>query len=369
MKNSLLAAILCLFTTLTLQAEDRKTLAIGEKAPDFSLKGVDDKTYNLNSFKEAKLLVILFTCNHCPTAQAYEDRAIEYARKYKDQGVQLVAISPNADNAVRFDELGYSDLGDSFEEMKLRSKDKGFNFPYLYDGATQEVANAYGPVATPHVFVFDQNRILQYVGRIDNDEHIGRATKHDLMEATDALLAGKKPENPTTKTFGCSVKWAEKTEWKDQEVLGWAKEPVSVSVANLEELKKVKANADSDKYRLINLWATWCGPCVAEFSSLVETERMYRGRDFEFVTISMDAPEVEPKVLKFLTKKFASNKNYIFDGNKYDLIEAIDPDWQGALPYTVLISPKGEILYKQMGMIDILALRKAIVEQIGRYYP
>lgn len=369
MKNILFFFLLTFISFSVFAIEDRPTLKVGQKAPDFSLKGVDDQTYTLESFKDAKLLTIVFTCNHCPTAQAYEQRIIDYQKKYKSQGVQVVAISPNADDAVRFDELGYSDMGDSFEEMKMRSEDMGYNFPYLYDGADQKVANAYGPVATPHVFVFDQNMILQYVGRIDNDEHIGRATKHDLVEATDALLSGDKPKNPTTKTFGCSIKWAEKTEWKEQEVKSWAEEPVSLEIADLDMIKKVRAHGENENYRLINLWATWCGPCVAEFMSLVETDKMYRGREFEFVTISMDAPTAELKVKKFLTKKMASNKNYLFNGNKYDLIEAIDPEWAGALPYTVLLNPKGEIVYKQMGIIDIRALRKAIVEQIGRYYP
>lgn len=369
MKNKLFIFLLFLVSISVSAIEDRPTLKVGQKAPDFSLMGVDDKTYTLESFKDAKLLTIIFTCNHCPTAQAYEQRMIDYQKKYKAQGVQVVAISPNADDAVRFDELGYSDMGDSFEEMKMRAEDMSYNFPYLYDGGDQKVANAYGPVATPHVFVFDQNMILKYVGRIDNDEHIGRATKHDLVEATDALLKGEVLENPTTKTFGCSVKWAEKTEWKDQEVKSWAEEPVAVEVVGLDKIKAVRAHGENDNYRLINLWATWCGPCVAEFKSLMETDKMYRGREFEFVTISMDAPAAEAKVLKFLTKKMASNTNYLFDGNKYDLIEAIDPEWAGALPYTVLLNPQGEIVYKQMGMIDIRALRKAVVEQIGRYYP
>src|SRR5262245_41900232 len=110
-----------------------KTLAIGDAAPDFKLPGVDGKDYSLASFAEAKFLLVVFTCNHCPTAQAYEERIKRLAADYKDKGVALVAISPNDPAAVRLDELGYTDLSDSFEEMKIRAKDHHWNFPYLYD--------------------------------------------------------------------------------------------------------------------------------------------------------------------------------------------------------------------------------------------
>ncbi|WP_257668934.1 redoxin family protein [Parapedobacter tibetensis] len=368
-KKTILSVATLLILSNVLLADDYKPLRIGSKAPGFSLKGVDDKTYTLESFKEAKVLVIIFTCNHCPTAQAYEDRIIEFTSTYGPTGVQVVAISPNSDAAVRFDELGYSDLNDSFEEMKIRSKDKGYNFPYLYDGETQEVAKQYGPAVTPHAFVFDESRILQYVGRIDDDEHMGRAKTFDLRAAVDELLAGQPVTTPTTKTFGCSVKWKSKIDWKIQEAEDWKKESVALEEVTLDELKALLKN-DSGKYRLINFWATWCGPCVAEFSALVETDKMYRNRDFDFITVSMDSKKSADKVLAFLQQKYASNRNYLFgDENKYDLIEAVDEEWQGALPYTVLISPKGEIVYRQMGIIEPLKLRKEIVERIGRHYP
>lgn len=350
-------------------ADDPKTLSIGSKAPDFSLKGVDDITYTLESFADAKLLVVIFTCNHCPTAQAYEDRIIEFTAAYRPKNVQVVAISPNSDAAVRFDELGYSDLNDSFAEMKIRHKDKGFNFPYLYDGETQEVAEQYGPVVTPHAFVFDEQRILRYVGRIDDDEHIGRAKTLDLKNAVDELLAGQAVTTPNTRTFGCSVKWKSKIDWKVQEAEDWKKEPVSLEEVTLDQLDSLLKN-ESGNYRLVNFWATWCGPCVSEFSSLVETDKMYRNRDFDFITVSLDSKKSADKVHVFLKKKYASNVNLLFgDENKYALIEAVDEAWQGALPYTILIDPTGEIVYRQMGIIDPIALRKEIVERIGRYYP
>ncbi len=353
-----------------INSKDVKTLEIGASAPDFKLMGIDDKEYTLNSFKDADILAVLFTCNHCPTAQAYEDRVQQYVNDYSSKGVKLVAISPNADKAVRFDELGYTDLSDSFEEMKIRAKDKNYTYPYLYDGATQQIAAKYGPIATPHVFLFDKDRKLQYVGRIDDDEHIGKAKVHDLRNATDAMLAGETPNPAVTKTFGCSIKWMEKAQSKLDEVEGWAKEDVTLEKANLSKLKEVMANKGSGKYRLVNVWATWCGPCVAEFQGLVESDKMYRNRDFEFVTVSNDEADNFDNTLKFLKKKYASNTNYILEEgiNKYDMIEAIDPDWQGALPYTVLISPEGKKIYTQMGEIDVQELRKEIADNIGRYF-
>src|ERR1700748_1718842 len=113
---------------------DHKTLAIGAAAPDFNLPGIDGKTYTLTSFKSAKVLVVVFMCNHCPTSQAYENRVIKLTSDYGPKGVSVVAINPNNPASLRLDELGYSDLGDSFDEMKIRANDAKFNFPYLYDG-------------------------------------------------------------------------------------------------------------------------------------------------------------------------------------------------------------------------------------------
>ena len=197
-----------------------KTLEIGQSAPDFELPGVDGKIYRLDDFKAAKILVVIFTCNHCPTAQAYEDRIIELHRDYKDRDVALVAISPNDPKAVRLEELGYSDLGDSLDEMKIRAKDKGFTFPYLFDGQTQKTSTAYGVLATPHVFIFNNQRKLCYVGRVDNSD-IGEVTSHDARNAIDALLAEKPILNQTTRVFGCSTKWSNKRENAAEALKTW----------------------------------------------------------------------------------------------------------------------------------------------------
>ena len=236
---SLFAASLLLLSGLAFSfkfpADEHPTLAIGAQAPDFSLKGVDGQIYTLNSFKSSPILMIVFTCNHCPTAQAYEDRIIQITKDYKDKGVAVVAIMPNDPKAIRLDELGYTDMSDTFDEMKLRAANKDFNFPYLYDGATQSVAHAYGPIATPHVFIFDKERKLCYSGRIDDVEKPGK-TPHvqDTRNALNAMLAGKMPAETSTKVFGCSIKWAEKASWLQEAQDEWAKEPVKLD--NLDDV-------------------------------------------------------------------------------------------------------------------------------------
>lgn len=348
-----------------------KTLEIGSKAPDFSLPGTDGKTYSLRDFDKAPVLVIIFSCNHCPTAQAYEDRIIAISKEYKPKGAALVMISPNSTKALNLSELGYTDMGDSFEEMKLRAEDKGFTFPYLYDGDEQKCALAYGPAATPHCFVFDRNRILKYAGRGDGSEKPGTGKGEDLRNAIDAVLAGEPVITPVTKVFGCSIKWSWKDEYTRKLYNQWAELPVTLMDIDTNGIKKLIKNSSSGKLRLINIWATWCGPCISEFPDLIVIDRMYRGRPFEMITISADKQVKKEEVLSFLKVQQASNKNYIFNKDDvYEMIEAVAPDWQGGLPYTLLIEPGGKIIYKKQDTIDPLEMKKLIVNNkyIGRYY-
>ena len=312
---------------------------------------------------------MIFTCNHCPSAQYYEPRIAQLVNDYKDKGVAVVAIMPNDPKAIRLNELGWTDLSDSFGEMKIRARDRRFNYPYLYDGDTESVSRAYGPVATPHAFVFDASRKLRYVGAIDDSERVEHVKRQYVRDAIDALLAGHEPPITKTKVVGCSTKWAGKEDSVKNYMETLAAEPVSVTPADAAALKGLRKN-DSGKFRLVNFWATWCAPCLAEFHEFVTINRMYRHRDFELVTVSLDPPEDQKSVLGFLKKEQASCRNLIFASAERDkLIDAFNPDWQGVVPYTVLISPEGKIVYSETGSIDPLAVRRTIVTELNKRKP
>ncbi len=348
--------------------EPKAPIAIGTKAPNFSLLNVDGKKMALADFDSAKVLVLIFTANHCPTAQAYEERIKKLHATYKTKGVAIVAISSNDPKALRLDELGYTDLGDTYEDGQLRARHQKFDFPYLYDGDTQEVARAYGPQTTPHVFVFDAQRALQYVGRIDNNENPAKATEHDLKNAIDALLAGQPVPVATTKAFGCSTKWMSKRDSVQESLKQWAQEPVSLETIDVPGVKAIMKNP-TDKLRLVHVWATWCGPCVTEFPHFVDLNRMYRRRGFELIAISADPPDRKDKVHTFLKEHEASFQNYIYsEDDKYKLVEAIDPDWVGAIPYTALVAPDGKIIKSFTGAANQLELKQAIVDYLGRFF-
>ncbi|MEM9929176.1 MAG: redoxin domain-containing protein [Bacteroidota bacterium] len=346
-------------------------LALGAAAPDFNLIGVDGKYHSLKEYAAADILVVVFTCNHCPTAQAYEQRLKDFTTDYQDRGVQVVAISPNSPLGVMYNELGYSDLDDRYEDMVLRAEAAEFNFPYLYDGDDHAASLLYGPAATPHTFVFDKSRKLRYVGRLDKTEKPGVLNADDLRAAVDDLLAGREVALAETKTFGCSTKWAWKADYKVKDEEKWEALPVSLAEIDVPGVKALLVNGDSEKLRLINLWATWCGPCVAEYPDFLVLHRMYSGRDFEFISISTDKPQRGKQALAFLEKSNSSVTNYHFTGEDiYELIEAIDPDWNGAIPYTIMVEPGGKVAYRHQAEVDFLELRRVIVdhEMIGRYF-
>uniref|UniRef100_A0A832G6K6 Thioredoxin family protein n=1 Tax=Ignavibacterium album TaxID=591197 RepID=A0A832G6K6_9BACT len=173
-------------------------LKIGSKAPDFNLLGVDNKFYSLDSFADKKILIVIFSCNHCPYVQAYEQRIISIQKDFAEKGVQIVAINSNEDK-------NYPE--DSFDEMIKRSSEKQFNFPYLRD-ETQEVAKAYGATHTPEIFLFDQERKLRYHGKIDDNWKEPEKVKYQyLRNAIEEVLEGKEVSIPETFSIGCTIKW------------------------------------------------------------------------------------------------------------------------------------------------------------------
>jgi peroxiredoxin len=364
---TLASFVLLIASSLQAEPAGFRTLAIGDAAPDFKLPGVDGRDYTLASFKDAKLLAVVFTCNHCPTAQAYEQRISKLHADYKDKGVALVCISPNDPLAVRLDELGYTDVGDSLEDMKLRAQEQKFAFPYLYDGQTQATSAAYGVLATPHVFLFDADRKLRYAGRID-DADVKTVTSHDTRNAIDALLAGKPVPVEMTRVFGCSTKWADKREDARRSLAKWDQEPVELAAIDEEGIAKLAKN-DTDKLLVVNVWATWCGPCVAELPEFVTMNRMYRKRNFQLVTISMDEPDQKDAALKTLKEQRVAATNYLSAVTSRDrLADLLDKEWQGPVPYTVVIAPGGKVLYRKSGPLEPLAVRRAVVDYLGRTY-
>jgi len=195
MKNFIL--ILTLLTVSFTNINAQNGYKIGDTATDFSLKGTDGKMHSLAEIEDAKGYIVIFTCNHCPYSKMYEDRIIALQRSYQPKGYPVIAINPNDPKA---------NPADSFEKMIIRAKDKGFNFWYLFDDG-QHIFPQYGATKTPHVFLLDKNKVVQYIGAIDDNSRDKNAVDEKFLEnAINALDQGEKISPTTTKAIGCSIK-------------------------------------------------------------------------------------------------------------------------------------------------------------------
>ncbi len=339
-------------------------MGIGAAAPDFDLPGVDGKNHKLSDYATAKIFAIVLESDHSPASQLYEGRIRKLYEAYKNKGVALVAISPDNPDAIAIDQLAYTDVGDRLEDMKVAAPYRHIDWPYLYDGDKQNVAKELNATATPEIFIFDQARKLRYRGRIDDSIDESLVKSHDAQNALDALLAGQPVAVATTDPAGTPINWASGKASAQAELAKIESEPISVSLASADELGKLRNNP-TGKYLVVNFWATWCGPCVGEFPDLQDTYRMYRSRDFAFITISENDPTEKAGVMDFLQKEHASSQNFLFsDSNVYTMQAAFDPNMPSAVPVTFLFAPNGDVLYQQVGDLDTMKLRRAILANL-----
>ena len=362
--------------------EGVQDLKIGDSAPDFALPGIDGKAHRLAEYKAGKVLVLIFTSNHCPTSHGAEARIKKLIADTRPKGVTFVAINPNHPDGLSVDELGYSKYSDSFADMKKYAADCGFDFPYLYDGDKQTTAKAYGCLATPHVFIFDSDLKLRYKGRFDDSQYADAATvkSSDARNAVEALLAGQPVPVPITKPHGCSTKWRSRQTGIAQAKQKWDKTPVDVETIDASGVAALRKGGTKN-VRLFNVWATYCVPCVEEFPDLVATARKFDMRNFEFINISVDEPKNVAKAKAFLEKNGAGlserlkksvkaegrkSNSYIFTGTDMDdLMKALDPKWEGGVPHTVLVDTDGKVLWSHSGQVNGDELRAKVLERLG----
>ncbi|MBM82887.1 MAG: hypothetical protein CMJ78_20180 [Planctomycetaceae bacterium] len=296
------------------EAKFNRVLDIGKKAPYWSkLYGVDGKLHSLGDLKESKAVVVVFTCNHCPVAQAYEERLIQLTKEYKSKGVTVVAIS-------------CSNLKpDRLKAMKERAKKRGFNFAYLADPAQKWSFN-YGATATPQAFLLDKERKIAYMGAIDDSMIVEDVEEHYLKDAIDSLLAGKEIEITETRQFGCGIEY----------------EPVAVSVVDPDGFKR-SIERKKGKVVLVDFWATWCIPCRKMFPHTVEFTHQFGSEDFAAVSISFDDPEAKPTIEKFLTVNRATFTNFICKFGGEDKSYEVYKVPNGLLPHYKLYDQKGKL--------------------------
>jgi peroxiredoxin len=344
---------------------EHPVLPIGSPMPDFNLPGIDGKMHSSDEYKGAKILAIVFESNHCPVSIAYESRIRGIYEDYKSKGLQLVAINPNNPSTVELSELGYTDMTDSLPQMKIRAALRHIDWPYLYDGDTQTTTIKFGTVATPHIFIFDQDRKLRYEGRIDDSTAIAKVKVSDARNAIDAMLAGEPVLVASTQTFGCSTKWlSSHTAGVARETAKIHAEPVSLTPASADDIKALRAS-NIGKTVLVEFWSLKCEDCLATFNDYETTWWMYRLRKFDMITVSTDSPKDSAAVLNYLKEQHAGGKNLQFNSTDTKALQAaVGEKWKLGTPFAIVIGPDGTVMYQKSGKANILEVRWHVLATI-----
>lgn len=324
-------------------------LAIGRQAPDFSLPDTAGKTHSLKEYR-GRITVVAFIATECPISNDYNGRMREIAGDYSVRNVAFLGVNSNFNEPVA--------------EVKAHAEKNGLSFPILKDTGNK-VADSFGAERTPEIFLLDDKGILRYHGRIDNSRDPRRVNRRDLRQALDELLAGKPVSVSEGKAFGCLIKRIQNAE----EVRAAATQEKSfepkVGTLKPADFQKFK-NSALGKVLVINFWATWCGPCVAEFPEFVMLDKKYRDQGVKFVGISADElADIKSKVIPFVREQRATFDILVQDtDDPQEMIDAVNKDWPGTLPATFVFDKQGKPVLVRYGIINrddlVAAIEKAI---------
>ncbi len=346
MQRFFLTLTVSLLFTVIVTAQPNKAV-VGQLAPDFALKDTTGKAHSLKAYR-GQTVVIGFVGTKCPIANAYITRMNGIAADYKTKNVVFLGINSNVNEPLKL-----------VKEHATKAK---YVFSILKDDGNA-VADSYGASVTPEMYIVDGTGVLRYHGRVDNASDERRVERHDLRVALDEMLAGKAISKPDLKAFGCVIKRAGVTETKMLQKPVAKPAPAESPIALLKPTEFNKLKTDSQgKVLLINFWATWCAPCVAEFPEFVMIDKTYRAKGVRTVSISTDEKsDIETGVIPFLKKQKAEFESFVSDADDpQELIDVVDKNWSGALPATFVFDKQGKLIYTKYGIIDRAELLKTL---------
>ena len=341
-----------------------KVLSIGDDAPTFKdLMGIDGKKHSLSDYRDKDVLIISFTCNHCPVAQAYEPRVKALLAKYADKPVAFIAINCSLLPS------------DTLDEMKKRAKEQKLTYDYLHD-PSQDTGRNYGATVTPHMFVLDKKRRVAYMGAFDDSFIESRIEDKYVEDAVAALFAGKEPEVTESRQKGCSIQYERKVGAFHARPADDAFALADAKPVELNNLKPGDYAAELKKHRgnvvLVDFWATWCLACRKGFPETVELHKSLSQKGLRVVSISLDEPDADTraKALSFLTKQKATFPNYISSVGSDEEAMAAFKISDGALPHYKIYSRDGKLV-RTFGFdfdkpIDHDEIKKTVQDLVGK---
>jgi len=341
-----------------------EALGSSEKLPDFSLPGIDGKFYTNADFGRSETLAVVFLSNHCRISQLFQDQLLKIRERFSPKQMGIVAISPNFEEAILPDELAYSDLGDSLEEMKKRAYRKKYSFPYLYDGKEQHLTKKLGVKITPTVFLYDRKRNLVYEGKIGNHETPNRMETSDLFQNIVENLSGAAGKIKRTKVFGTSIKFQDDLPIAEKVRARNARETVKLTQADERKLSFYLTHK-TYKPKLFYVWQAEDKECRDNLVKISSVYKIFRKRGLRVFTVCISNMDNFEKALDHLKQSQMSSINFMVSGHEIGpLIKVAPKELQQITPFFRLIGSDGKMLIGGRGEISSDRLRIEIIKAL-----